>query len=339
MDSLGSCRTNNEELRIVMVGKTGNGKSATGNNILGRQCFESKCSAKSLTVECSKGTATTDGQRVAVIDTQAYLTPGGQIHEEEKGSVQKIQKIFGKDAGRYSMVLFTGGDFLDSTIEEFLDECPDLQELVAKCHGQYHVFNNKLEERSQVSELFQKIRNIAQRNGGSHYTNEMFQEAEREIEEEKRRILQEKEEQIRKQQEEIERKLQVKYDEAMNKINEQLQAERQRERREREEERQKEKQEMNEERRREREEREIERKKEREEKQRELEKMRKDIQAKHDNDLQREMSRLRDDYAARARAQAERQRSSSSCAILWDTSSAWKSLWDMGFTSFEKLMS
>ncbi|KAA8587634.1 hypothetical protein FQN60_016496, partial [Etheostoma spectabile] len=88
-------------------------------------------------------------------------------------------------------------------IEEFLKDSEELQELVDKCNGQYHVLNNEGKDPSQVKELLDKIRTITAKNGGSHYTTEMFQRAEREIEKEKQRILKENQEKMRKEVEEL----------------------------------------------------------------------------------------------------------------------------------------
>uniref|UniRef100_A0A8K9UTK9 AIG1-type G domain-containing protein n=1 Tax=Oncorhynchus mykiss TaxID=8022 RepID=A0A8K9UTK9_ONCMY len=187
-------------------------------------------SSISVTSTCEKKRGNVGGQHVAVIDTPGlfdtkltqeealkeisqcllFSAPGphvflvviklGRFTEEEQKTVEMIQILFGDEASRYTMVLFTHGESLDDddvvTIEDYLLENPHLQCLIAKCNGEYQVFNNKDKNCSQVTELLEKINKMVKMNGGSHYTTEMFQEAERAIEEEKNRILKENEEKI-----------------------------------------------------------------------------------------------------------------------------------------------
>lgn len=190
-------------IRIVLVGAKGSGKTSTLNTILCRE----RSSGPSRTARCVTETGVVFGRRLTVVDTPGWwmnyfsdespifdrremkigpslCPPGPHVFllvvrldkaftETYRRAVQEHLELFGERIWSCAIVLFSFGDWLGgATPEQCIEsEGEPLQWLVGRCGNRYHVLNNQTKgDEFQIRELIRKVEEmLAGSKEGQHY--------------------------------------------------------------------------------------------------------------------------------------------------------------------------
>uniref|UniRef100_A0AAR2JEQ8 NACHT domain-containing protein n=1 Tax=Pygocentrus nattereri TaxID=42514 RepID=A0AAR2JEQ8_PYGNA len=188
-----------QDLRVVLLGNVGAGKSESGNTLLGSSRFLSVLSASAVTQQCEAQTVTLRGRRIMVVDTPGLaaemdsntakekllqclqlsdpgphvfllVIPLGRFTQDERDTVDRVIEVFGQKLYMFTIILFTFKR-KNTSVEKYISTAGDsLQQLVQKCGSRYHAFSENPGKKDQ-EELLAKIDKLVAANGGRWYTN------------------------------------------------------------------------------------------------------------------------------------------------------------------------
>ncbi|XP_043101102.1 GTPase IMAP family member 4-like [Puntigrus tetrazona] len=188
------------ELRIVLLGVSGAGKSSTGNAILGREAFK-----ENRTRESEKQRGRVEDRNISIIDTPGFFNthlskdellrqmlrclyfshPGPHVfllvinlenfREEQRNIVEQIQENFGDQALKFTMPLFIGRENISKTEWIQITQSENTKQLLSYFKGIFHVMNSKEDcDPYQITMLLKRIDEMVRNNEERHYSGVIY---------------------------------------------------------------------------------------------------------------------------------------------------------------------